>query len=272
MKYCTLFVIILSFCFSSNGYANIDSHAQAINESGRLRMLTQRIAKAYLLIAMDVQPEKAKAQLGESIQIFDDNLDELNVFSNTLANALSLKNELKSITNHWQEFKSALKLKDSTTIASERVLTLSDNTLLACEALVNSLEKTASDEASRLVNISGRQRMLSQRIAKLYSAISLTGNARIYDEGLQQAIKEFDLALKTLINSPNNTHFLKHKLKKVSTQWAFSKKGFESLQKGESTPLIISMTTESILKQMNDITALYEDLGRKSNRAPFRKS
>jgi hypothetical protein len=65
--------------------------------------------------------------------------------------------------------------------------------------------------------------------------------------------------------SSDNSHFVNHKLKKVSTQWKFSKQGFKVLNTGKSTPLVITITTESILNQMNDITALYEEIDHMKN-------
>lgn len=238
--------------------AAIDSLSQAINESGRLRMLSQRMAKAYLLRAMDIQPEKAQAQFEGSIHKFDTNLTDLKSFTADMNNA-SIEISLSVIQKEWSSYKSILNTS-LTTEAAGNILTSSDRTLAACEELVQQLEKAAQRQSARWVNLSGRQRMLSQRIAKFYSAISLEGKNSEYDEGLLLAISEFDKALNQLIASPDNTHFVNHKLRKVQTQWNFSKQGFKQLTKGSSTPLVISMTTETILKQMNDITALYEEI------------
>ena len=238
--------------------AAIDSLSQAINESGRLRMLSQRMAKAYLLRAMDIQPEKAQAQFESSINKFDNNLTELKSFTAPMNNA-AIEISLSVIQKEWSSYKSILNMS-LTTEAASNILTSSDNTLAACEELVQQLEKAAQRQSARWVNLSGRQRMLSQRIAKFYSAISLGGANDEYDAGLLLAISEFDEALNQLIESPDNTHFVNHKLRKVQTQWNFSKQGFKQLTKGASTPLVISMTTETILKQMNDITALYEEI------------
>ncbi len=230
-------------------HAEINSLSQAINESGRLRMLSQRLAKAYLLKAMDIQPKKVHQQFIESQQIFEKNLAELKIFSQSINNSIALKLAIEVIENQWHSYRKLL-IKPTKQINAGEVLALSDRTLTACEDLVVLLEQSAQRQSARWVNLSGRQRMLSQRIAKFYSAISLSGNL-------------FDDALQALIHSPDNTHFLNHKLKKVATQWNFSKQGFKSLNKGESTPLVIFMTTETILNQMNDITALYEAIDNK---------
>ncbi|MAA72002.1 MAG: hypothetical protein CL679_09785 [Bermanella sp.] len=264
MKVLILICTLALSSFSIPSFAEINSLSQAINESGRLRMLSQRMAKAYLLKAMDIQPEKATQQFTSSFQKFESNLTDLGLFSIELGSPAAIDASLTAIQNQWSIYKSELN-KQADQSSTANILALSDETLQTCEMLVSELEKTAERNSARWVNLSGRQRMLSQRIAKLYSAISLSGDTQRYDDELKQAIAEFDQALNELINSPDNTHFVNHKLKKVATQWNFSKQGFKVLDKGSSTPLVISMTTESILRQMNDITALYEEIDHNKN-------
>ncbi|MFT5592382.1 MAG: nitrate/nitrite-specific signal transduction histidine kinase [Oceanicoccus sp.] len=257
-----VFILILSLTLSVisiPSFAEINNLSQAINESGRLRMLSQRMAKAYLLKAMDIQPEKAELQFTSSLQKFESNLSDLNLFSTDLGAPAAIRVSLQTIESAWSTYKTELH-KPAEQYSAASILTQSDETLLACETLVNELEKIAQRDSARWVNLSGRQRMLSQRIAKFYTAISLTGEIQRYNGSLKQAIAEFDQALTDLIHSPDNTRFVNHKLQKVETQWNFSKQGFKLLDNGSSTPLVISMTTESILKQMNDITALYEEI------------
>jgi hypothetical protein len=242
--------------------ASIDNLSQAINESGRLRMLTQRMAKAHLLKALDIRPVASQNQLDKSILKFEANILQLKEFSRTLQESTALHQTIRDVEEQWYNYKKTLHMHVNVNSASQ-LLKQSDLTLMACEKLVVQLENTAQRQSARWVNLSGRQRMLSQRIAKLYTAISLSTDKMLYDKGLKTAVLEFDMALKELRESPDNTEYLNHKLNKVATQWNFSKQGFKVLNKGASTPLVIFMTTETILKQMNDITALYEDIDNK---------
>ncbi len=265
MKQFFLLLAAVAMLNSPFSYAEIDSLSQAINESGRLRMLTQRLSKAYLLKNMDIQPGKAQLQFTSGIQLFTQNLQDLSAFSDKANNPAPLLVSIALIEQEWTQYQSVLAKKlDKSTVDS--LLVSSDRTLMACEELVVQLEKAAKIQSAHWVNVSGRQRMLSQRIAKLYSAISYSGGSEGYESHIKElnvAVNEFDRALKELLSSPINTHFVNHKLKKVATQWAFSKQGFKLLNNGSSTPLVIAMTTETMLKQMNDITQLYVALEKK---------
>ncbi len=266
MKIVILLMSIMLAMGSSLSYAKIESLSQAINESGRLRMLSQRLAKAYFFKALDIQPQKAQSQFNNSQELFEQNLTDLSAFNKSVGNNVAIQVSLSIIQKEWRVYKEVLSQPNNKENASS-ILTLSDRTLMACEELVTQLEKLTLRESAHWVNLSGRQRMLSQRIAKFYSAISLSGNFEHYHPFLQTAVTEFDEALSALMKSPDNTRFVNHKLKKVLTQWQFSKKGFELLGKGNSTPLVISLTTETILKQMNDITALYEQIDKQKQSA-----
>lgn len=258
MRTFTALIILCLSVLSAPAYSEIQSLSQAINESGRLRMLSQRMAKSKLLSAMDIQPNKAQNQYQDSLAHFKNNLIDLIVFSDQVDHSGSVNTQLKQIQIALQSFIHASSQRDILPLI-DNILATSDELLQRCENLVSDLETIANRRSAKWVNLSGRQRMLSQRIAKLYAAMALSQD-KTHETDLLQAVEEFERALNELIASPDNTQFVRYKLNKVLTQWNFSKQGFMALHKGQSTPLVISITTESILKQMNDITALYQEI------------
>ena len=250
-----LCLILLSTSLPSISWAQINSLSEAINESGRLRMLSQRMAKAHLLIGMDIRPEKATQQLKDSQAKFEQNLIDLDTYADTSTQ----KHALTLVKQQWREYKALLDEAPS----KDKVLNIlnaSDATLTACEALVQQFEQASKTRSAALVNISGRQRMLSQRIGKLYTSLAWSGIQPDQEAALNQAISEFEDALVKLQQSPDNTAEVSAKLNKVMSQWQFSKAGFRTLKDGQGTPFVISMTTESSLKKMNEITHLYQEI------------
>lgn len=53
------------------------SAAAAVNKAGRQRMLSQRLAKAYLMVALGVQPGDGRRILAESLSLFEAQFAEL---------------------------------------------------------------------------------------------------------------------------------------------------------------------------------------------------
>jgi len=153
----------------------IDSarYAEAINRAGQLRMLSQRLVKLYALTCAGIRTDETRGLFADSIGLVDGNLA-------ILARSLSkptFGDLLDAVLAPWKPLRTAL---EAPALASrlQEVDRLAERMLLRAEQLTANLEIVGFAAALHVINVSGRQRMLSQRLAKaaLMSAL-LSGKA-----------------------------------------------------------------------------------------------
>ena len=141
-------------------------------------------------------------------------------------------------------------------MASEVLLKASHNVVLL-------LQKLSGSESGRLVNIAGRQRMLSQRLSSLYILKSWGFDNPNYEDAYLLAIKEYRSALNELKSAPVNTRKIKNSLIDVERYF----KIFENSNSMKvSTPSMSRRSAAKMLTIMNDVTMLYQIEAEKSEK------
>lgn len=247
-------LLLFSLCLALPVQAEIDSLASAINKAGRQRMLTQRMVKAYCMLGIDVKTEVARQQLHDTIRQFESQLAELKAFA---PNA-KVGDALDKVEQLWLPFKTTLTAPVSRANA-ERLMADNDALLAAAHRVVLILQDLSDTAVGRLVNVSGRQRMLSQRLGKFYMLRAWGfDNSEVRFE-MDQARSEFKGALAQLMEAPENSAGIRSALEEAGRQWSLFEHALDRNNK-ELVPLIVAMTSEQLLVKMNEITAMYEGL------------
>lgn len=235
--------------------ADVLTDAQAVNYAGSLRYLSQRAMKNYLAVGAGIRPDQAHRQLDESVADFEQNLQALLVY----AKDSELQKSLHQIEALWQQQRQLL-LAAPQKEQARRLLQDNNRLLLLCEQTTQAIGDATNRREALLINTAGRQRMLSQKIAKAYFALYWQVADEQLEGEFEQAVQQFSLAMKQLKNSPDNSEPIRQALNKVDSQWNFSRTGFALNKDGRYVPTVISVTTESILWKMDAITHDYEQL------------
>lgn len=223
----------------------------AIDTAGRQRMLSQRIVKAYCQIGLEVTADSSRTQLNEAVQRFDAQLTEL---QRGAPNA-EVRKALSKVSSLWLVVR-RMALATPSPRSAPALNRRAEDLLRASNDAVLALEAAGGTPQSRLVNISGRQRMLSQRMAKAYMMRAWRIDTPELSGQLDHAANEFTGALAALRSAPENTPEIASELDAVAQQWEWFS-GAIKLQGAQSYTLVVAEASEAILVSLERVTGLY---------------
>ncbi len=245
-----LLLLIFTLFTPINTLAQIDDATlnRAIDRAGLQRMLTQRMLKAYCQLGQDQFYAKPDEVLKNAIIRFETGLKGLKKFDSIKGVQQSLDN----IHKIWPNYKTIITAK-ATKENTPDLVTFNEKLLSLSHQIVLDLTAESGKELANIVNISGRQRMLSQRIELYYLLRDWGFTNKAYINALDTSRKEFSEGLTYLNHYSDNTDKIKALLKRVKTSFTL----FEHSLDEKNNAFLVHLTVGQLLKQMNKATSLY---------------
>lgn len=234
--------------------------AEGVNRSGQLRMLSQRLVKHWLLRLAGVQVATHLTLQNESTGRIDANLKLLGKNLSEPA----LNDLLAQVVSTWKALKKALKSEP----APDRLApidALAERLLQDAERLTASLESAGSVVPLRMLNMAGRQRMLSQRFAKAaLLGVLETGDARLQHQAEMEAARlAFEQGLAYLDGLPLSTPDIRRTLDSAAQGWQQVLTGADHVRRPAGRDRLLRLeslaaASESLLDDFEQLSAQYE--------------
>ena len=268
--------------------------ANNINLAGKQRMLTQRMAKDLLIASLSSPKDKipyikdfnsSKALFDKTIKGLLEGDKELKLQKTVLPN---IRNQLLVVKKLWdvkqRTFNRALSNKkklieaisalDKLKIEMNRAVKLYTNSINR-QKQQNRLSKIVSEYISsknrmrKLVNISGKQRMLTQRLTKLSIECALGLDKKKSCKNINRYIKEYERALVTFVKGDANRGLppTKNKkallqIKKIIAMWKPFAKALKKVSnsngKDKDALLYVLKNEQKLLKESDNLVKIYE--------------
>ncbi len=188
--------------------------AEAINRAGQQRMLSQRLVKLHALACSRTDGPAVALLMKDSVARVEDNLRAL---ESELAPA-TFGDLVGAARRAWGALREGL---DASPRASElpRLDALAEAVLANADALVLALESSGLAQPVGVVNAAGRQRMLSQRMAKLALLLPTAPDAQAVQQALAAVEADFAAGLRQLEAAPLSTPAIRDLLAQGRAAW-----------------------------------------------------
>lgn len=229
-------------------------HAEAVNRAGQLRMLSQRLVKLHALRCAHADEAVATRLLAQSVQRAEQTLGYLD---KSLSQP-TFGDLVGAVKTTWRELKAELDAEPRR-VRLRELDAHAERLMTQAEQLTLSLETAGSAPPLHVINVCGRQRMLSQRLAKQALLTTLLPRDVAAEEasaaGVTQA--QFEQALTHLGGIPLTSAEIRDGLEQAGKDWQRLVEGVQRVH-SPAGRLLLAEASEALLARLDSLTERYE--------------
>lgn len=279
-------ILIVSFTGVSVAQS-AEEFGTVINLSGKQRMLTQKMSKEVMLIALDIDKAKNLENLKNTSSLFDKTLKGLRNGDADLklppTSSKAILRQLDRVDKLWADFYPIVQgVINNGGVSAEQVseiATKNPKLLKQMNKAVGAYEKEAAKSGLKAtpglattINLSGKQRMLTQKMSKEFLLVAYDYQVDDNKLNLLETFTLFERTLQglkvgddTLGLPPTSDAKILNQLDKVSALWDDAKPVFVSATSAggnisNSDTSLIAAINLPLLKEMNAAVQMYEGL------------
>ncbi len=235
-----------------------------INLAGKQRMLTQKMSKEALLIIKGIEVEKNRADLKETITLFDKTLHGLRDGDKDLGLPKTKDKEIlkdldqgvrlwhlfEKFLNHVLDGSTDQKTLQAVEMANMPLLKVMDRVVHHYEHLY---ESSLSPNLAKTINLAGRERMLIQKMTKELLLIANHIQSDAYIKSLQRGGKLFQSKLTELMQESHTIKDpqLSQKIQKVQKLWDEYQLTIANTELSHSGAKAFNQKEQKIITQMS---------------------
>lgn len=225
---------------------------EAIDKAGAQRMLSQRMGKAWLGLLQPELAERARQVLQASELRFQRQLGELLAFAPTP----EITGSYKALQHRFGDYRLLLQSPPSAGRVDE-LLQAAGEVLNLAQLATGQLQARSATAAAGLVNLAGRQRMLSQRLALFFLAHQHGARPQLVQAEAARARAEFEVALQALAEAPEATPAIQANLALARNQWVFLQAALSGESQGQQAASQVFLASENLLAVMEAVTGQF---------------